>query len=450
MSSKELRRAGVLARVVSGELKLVNAAVMMGLGYRQSKRLGQRYREEGAEGLKHRSAGRESNRKKPKKFRERVLRLVAKKYSGEEGERFGPTLAAEHLASDDHVDVNVQTLRRWMLSAGPWSRARKRRAHRKWRERKEHVGELVQLDGSFHDWLEGRGPDGCLMNMVDDASGDTLARLGGEETIWTAAGVLRAWVKKYGVPVALYTDWKNVYVREASQKEQMQGVVPVTQFGQMCQRLGIRIIAANSPQAKGRVERNHGTHQDRLIKKMRLKKIKTHAEANRFLEKEYLPEHNRRFRRSPAQPENYHRAAPKAAELEEVFHLETVRVIGNDWVVRHDKRYFQVKAQARQYAPAKGKVTVWEWEDGRLQIRYRGRAVAWEEITGPVPVQAVRPRETTAKKATSPTPKADHPWRQDYRKMRPWSKPAIPMTPTITMASPSASPYRGSETSITR
>jgi len=156
---------------------------------------------------------------------------------------------------------------------------------------------------------------------------------------------------------------------------------------------------------------------------MRLKKIQTHAEANRFLEKEYLPEHNRRFRRSPAQPEDYHRAAPRAAELEEVFHLETGRVIGNDWVVRHDNRYFQVKAQARQYAPAKGKVTVCEWEDGRLQIRYRSRAVVWEEIPGPVPVQAVRPREPTAKKQKPPTPKVDHPWRQGYREMRPWCKP---------------------------
>jgi len=122
--------------------------------------------------------------------------------------------------------------------------------HRKRRERKEHVGELVQMDGSFHDWLEERGARDCLMNMVDDASGDTLARMGSEETIWAAAGVLRAWVEKYGIPVSLYTDWKNVYVREASRKEQLQGVVPVTQFGQMCQRLGIRIIAANSPQAK--------------------------------------------------------------------------------------------------------------------------------------------------------------------------------------------------------
>ena len=234
MSGKELRRAGVLARVESGELKLVKAAVMVGLSYRQTKRLAKRYREGGAQGLKHRSAGGESNRRKGKKFRERVIRLVGQKYSGEEGERFGPTLAAEHLASDDQVEVNAQTLRRWMLSEGLWSRARKRRRHRKRRERKEHVGELVQMDGSFHDWLEERGPGGCLMNMVDDASGDTLARMGSEETIWAAAGVLRAWVKKYGIPVALYTDWKNVYVREASTKEQMQGVVPVTQFGQMC------------------------------------------------------------------------------------------------------------------------------------------------------------------------------------------------------------------------
>src|SRR5260370_8201378 len=282
MSCKELRRAGVLARVESGELKLVDAAVLMGMSYRQSKGLAKRYREGGTQGLKHRSAGRESNRRKAKRMRERVLGLVGKKYSGEEGERVGATLAAEPLGSDDQVEVNAQTLRRWMLTEGLWSRARKRRKHRKRRERKAHVGELVQMDGSFHDWLEERGPRGCLMNMGDDASGDTLARMGNEETIWAAVGVFRAGVKNSGLPLTLYTDWKNVYVREASAKEQLQGVVPVTQFGQMCQRLGIRIIAANSPQAKGRGERNHGTHQDRLVKKMRLQKIKTHAAAKPF------------------------------------------------------------------------------------------------------------------------------------------------------------------------
>jgi transposase len=163
MSCKELRRAGILARVESGELKLVDAAVMMGMSYRQSKRLARRYREGGTEGLKHGSAGRESNRKKPKKFRERVLRLVGKKYSGEEGERFGPTLAAEHLASDDDVEVNAQTLRRWMLAEGLWSWARKRRLHRKWRERKEHVGEFG-ADGWKFPQLVGGARAGWLLD----------------------------------------------------------------------------------------------------------------------------------------------------------------------------------------------------------------------------------------------------------------------------------------------
>jgi hypothetical protein len=236
------------------------------------------------------------------------------------------------------------------------------------------------MDGSFHAWLEGRGPRGCLMNMVDDATGTTSAGMGAEETIWAAAGVLRAWVEKYGVPLALYTDWKNVYVREPSEKELLRGEVPVTQFGRMCQRLGIRIIAANSAPAKGRVERNHGTHQDRLVKKMRLKKIATYAEANEFLEREYLPEHNRRFAKPPASGEDYHHPAPKQRELQDVFHLETERVISNDWVVRYENRYFQVQRQARRYAPAKTTVKVCAWEDGRLDIRYRDQALPWKEI----------------------------------------------------------------------
>ena len=275
MSQRELRRVEVLARVASEELRLVDVGKMLGLSYRQAKRLWQRYREEGAEGLKHRSAGRESNRAKPKKFRERVLRLVRKKYSGEVDERFGPTLAAEHLESEDSLEVNPETLRRWMLEEGLWSRARKRRKHRRRREPQAHFGELVQLDGSFHRWFEERGPKGCLMNLVDDATTTTLGRIGAEETTWTAARVLRRWIEKYGVPLALYTDWQAVYIQEPTEKQLRRGEAAVTQFGRMCARLGIRIIAANSPQAKGRVERNHGTHQDRLVKKLRRKNIGT-------------------------------------------------------------------------------------------------------------------------------------------------------------------------------
>jgi len=177
----------------------------------------------GRKGLQHGNVGRASNRSKPAKFRRRVLSLIKQKYSGSEGERFGPTLAAEHLEEEDGIRINHETLRGWMMAEGLWSRQRKRKKHCKRRERKEHFGELVQLDGSFHDWLEDRGPRGCLMNMVDDATSTTLARLGKEETIWAAAGVLRAWIEKHGVPRALYTDWKNVYLRPATTAEQLRG-----------------------------------------------------------------------------------------------------------------------------------------------------------------------------------------------------------------------------------
>jgi transposase len=418
MSKRELRRVGVLARVASEELKLVDAAKILSLSYRQVKRIWRRYEKEGAEGLKHRSAGRRSNRAKPKKFRARVVRLLRKKYSGGEGERFGPTLASEHLASEDNLEVHAETLRRWMLAEGLWSRARKRKQHRERREAKEHFGELVQMDGSFHKWFEERGPEGCLMNLVDDATATTLGRLGGQETIWAAAGVLRRWIEKYGVPVALYTDWKNVYVREATEKELLRGEVPVTQFGRMCERLEIRIIAANSPQAKGRVERNHGTHQDRLVKKLRRKKIQSYEAVNEYLESEYLPEHNQRFARAAGSGQDYHRQRPSGKELDEVFRLETERAIGNDWVVRHQNRLFQVTRQSR-YAPARSKVVVCEWEDGQVEIRYGGQRLCHEEIAvrPAAPPMAAKPRQHRRRLPTPP--QASHPWRKGYRQIQP-------------------------------
>jgi hypothetical protein len=380
MSQRELRRVEVLARVKSKELKVVDAGSLVRVSYRQAKRLWKRYQEEGARGLRHRNAGRASARAKPARFRRRVLKLVREKYGEGEGERFGPTLAAEHLASEDGMRVAAETLRRWMLAEGLWSRRRKRKPYRQRRERRRHFGELVQMDGSFHDWLEERGPGGCMMNMTDDATSEVELRLGEEETIWAAANTLWVWIEKNGVPQALYVDWKNVYKRAPTQREQLRGEEPVTQFGRMCEKLGIEIIAAGSPQAKGRVERNHGTHQDRLIKKMRRKKIGTHEQANVYLQQEYLPEHNRRFRCAAAEAENYHRRAPSATELREVFRLESERIIGNDWVVRYDNRLFQVQAQSRKYAPAQGKVVVCEWQDGTIEIEYRGRKLPWKEI----------------------------------------------------------------------
>jgi transposase len=424
MSRRELGRVEILARVKSGELRLVDAAVLLRLSYRQTKRLWKRYGEEGAAGLKHRSAGRRSNRAYPEKYRSKVLGRVREKYGGAVGERFGPTLAAEHLAAEDGLAVDAETLRRWMLGEGLWSRARRRRRHRRRRERKEHFGEMVQMDGSFHPWLEERGPEGCLMDLVDDATNTTLARLGKEETIWAAAGALRAWIERYGVPQALYVDWKNLYKRCATAQERLRGEEPITQFGRMCAQLGIELIAASSPQAKGRVERIHGTHQDRLVKKLRRKNLATHAQANAYLQGEYLPEHNRRFARPAARGEDYHRRTPCAAELDRIFRLESERVISDDWVVRYDNRFFQLEPQSRHYAPARGKVVVGEGPEGHVGIEYRGHAVPWRELAAPARPRVVEERPAS-EQARVPTPRiakrkwvppADHPWRQAARR----------------------------------
>jgi len=416
MSARELTRVEVLSRVKAGSLSLGSAATLMGVSYRQAKRLARRYRAEGAKGLKHRSAGRVSNHARPRVERARALALVREKYSGSIDERFGPTLAAEHLASEDGLTVHPDTLRRWMLAAGLWSRARKHAPHRQRRERKAHFGELVQLDGSFHEWYEKRGPRGCLMNLVDDATGRTLARLGEQETIWAAADVLRRWIEAYGVPLALYTDWKTVYVREPTPEEQVTGVVPLTQFGRMCAALAIQIIAANSPQAKGRVERNHGTHQDRLVKKLRRLGIGDAAAANAFLATTYLPEHNARFAQAPASAEDFHRRTPSRAALDRAFQLQETRVLSNDWVVRYDNRYFQVARQSHK-VPARSTVQVREAVTGAIEIRYRERLMRWTEIAAPAPkssaAPAVRPAPAVAARPLR-RPNADHPWRRGY------------------------------------
>ena len=438
MSRRELERVEVMGRVSSGELKVKDAAAMLQLSYRQVKRLWRRYREVGRAGLQHGNAGQASHRSKPTKFRRQVLRLIKQKYSGSEEERFGPTLAAEHLAEEDGIVIDHETLRRWMLAEQLWSRQRKRKKHCQRRERKSHFGELIQLDGSFHDWLEERGPRGCLMDMVDDATSTTQAHLGKEETIWAAARVVRSWIQKYGVPRALYTDWKNVYKRKATPAEQLRGEVPVTQFGRMCQKLGIRIIAASSPQAKGRVERNHGTHQDRLIKKLRRQGIASYEAANQYLEQEYLPAHNHRFARPAAQPEDYHGRKLMVRELRQIFRLETERTISNDWVIRHERRYLQLQPGSRRYGPTKSKALVCEWEDGTIEVYYRGERMRFKEISEPVR-KAAPPPASVARAVVVRKAKRDHPWRRGYKNMTTWvpnREIAAPLVGIRTSASP--------------
>jgi hypothetical protein len=299
------------------------------------------------------------------------------------------------------------------VAAGLWSRARKRSPHRRRRERKPHCGELVQLDGSFHPWFERRGPQSCLLTMVDDATGRSLGAFGPQETIWAAAGVLRAWIEHYGIPRALYTDWKNVYVRLPNQEERATGAEPLTQFGRMCAKLGITIIPANSPQAKGRIERHHGTHQDRLVKKLRRHGIADVVAANAFLAAEYWADHNARFAVAPASTEDFHVAVPRRLSLDHVFRLQETRTVSNDWVVRYANRHFQLERQS-QHPPARSTVQVLEDAAGQIEIRYRDRRMRWTEIPGasPKPVGLATPPRPAPPPAPSRRrgPCADHVW----------------------------------------
>jgi transposase len=409
MNERERRRSGVLDRVKSEDLTQVEAAEILGLSYRQTKRLYRRFLKLGGEGLVHGHVGRPSNHAKEAKFRRRVLALVGKHYGGEPGERFGPTLAAEHLAEDHGVAVDAETLRRWMLEEGLWTRERKRKQYRQRRLRRAHFGELVQMDGSFEDWLETRGPRGCLIHMVDDATSTSLATFTSEETTWGVADTLRIWVEKYGIPRALYVDWKTVYLVKPTERQKQESIVPITQVGRMCAKLGIEIIGANSAQAKGRVERGHGTHQDRLIKKMRLKKIATYEKANAFLAGGYLQQHNHKYAVTAREKADFHLAVGARLDLNQIFCLEKDRKVSNDWVVQYGTRWLQIEAEQKRRVMAGSVVVVREHRDGALSLVQGGVVLRWHEL-GERPKAAAPGIQRRVVRRPKPAP--DHPWRK--------------------------------------
>lgn len=410
MSRKERERLNELSRVGRGELKLVDAARMLDLSYRQCQRVWARYKKQGAAGLVHRGRGRPSNRGARGEVRQQVLARYEERYWD-----FGPTLAAEKLAAEGLV-VDHETLRRWLMAAGKWKRRRKRSSHRTWRERKAHFGELVQMDGSHHKWFEDRGNESCLMDMVDDATGTREAILEEAETTFAAMKVLLRWIQRYGVPKALYVDRKNIFISDRKSRERAkdEGRELVTQFGRVCSKLGIRIIAANSPEAKGRVERQHRIYQDRLVKELRLEDISTIEGANRLLEDGFIEDLNRKFTHQAASEADYHRSA-EGLDLASIFCLEYERSVTTDWIVRFENRFFQLERPKKGMA-GRGKVAVQRRLDGSLHFQFRGQYLGATELPERPQTNAVKKKNKRPSKTIIDhyVPTADHPWRKSF------------------------------------
>jgi hypothetical protein len=268
------------------------------------------------------------------------------------------------------------------------------------------------MDGSFENWLEDRGPRGCLIHMVDDATSTSLATFEDEETTWGVADTLRKWVVKYGIPRALYVDWKSVYHQAPTRRQREEGIVPISQFGRMCRKLGIDLIGANSPQAKGRVERGHGTHQDRLIKKMRLKQIRTYEAANAFLADGYLTQHNGKYAVGPREAADFHAPLPPRFDLEQVFCLEEERTVSSDWVVQYGKRWLQIEEAGQKVRVARGaSVTMRQHRDGSLSMWLGATRLLWHEVTE----RPRKPIPPAKDRRIVRTPvAAGHPWRQAF------------------------------------
>lgn len=373
MSRKERDRKGVFESVRQGHIRLVEAALRLGISYRQTRRSYKRYCEEGDLGLVHKSRGKESHRLEP------LLKASILAYYRDYLEGFGPTFASEKLQEAGY-DVDHETLRRWLISAGLWQRHRKRCLYRARRERRHCFGELVQLDGSFHDWFSD-GKENCLMNMVDDATTTSFSLLFHQETTEAAMRVLWNWIERYGIPLALYTDKRNIYMNEyLSPMDKTLGKQPrLSAFGKACKKLGIEIINAHSPQAKGRVERNHGVYQDRFVKELKLRKINNIEAANKLLRSNFISDLNSRFSVEPTSNNDAHRALTKEYDLYQIFCWESERQLQNDWTIRYKDYYFQIEPVSSMGLRPKKMILVKKHLDGKISLWYDGQSLCFHE-----------------------------------------------------------------------
>lgn len=405
LTKRDAERLRILHQVLDERMTQVDAGGILGLTDRHVRTLLRRVEAEGAKGLIHRSRGRVSPKRMSARLEERIAEIIRTKYPD-----FGPLQAAEKLEDRHRIRVSREKLRQVMLAHGLWKRKRRKREDHVWRERRHRLGELVQMDGSHHAWLEERGPKLVLMGYVDDATGRLYGRFYDHEGVYPAMDSLRRYIKLHGLPLAIYLDKHSTYktTRQPDTDELLKDRQAETQFERALGELGIRVIHAHSPQAKGRVERVFKTLQDRLVKEMRLAGIKTLEEANRFLES-YLETFNRRFMKEALEPGDLHRPLPKSIILEDVLCIKGLRTINDGNLIRWKSRIYVLAKPS--LAVRRQKVVVLDRFDGRLSFRFKDRDLEYRPAPEPKPAV---PKPVMVKIRPKPPkyiPPPAHPWR---------------------------------------
>jgi len=408
MSRRESKRLHIIHQALDKRITQAKAAELVNLSSRQLRRMLKRVREEGDDGISHRSRGKTSNSRVPKTVKEKALKLFKEKYPD-----FGPTFASEKLLDVHAIKVSKETLRLWLNQENIPYEKRKGRKHRQWRERKHHFGEMVQMDGSHHDWFEGRGPKCVLMGYIDDATGTVSGRFYDYEGTMPAMDSFKRYIKRYGIPQSVYLDKHSTYKSTAKQsiEDELEDKKPMSQFERSLAELVVTVIHANSPQAKGRVERSFRTLQDRLVKEMRLAGVSSVVQANEFLIK-YHPIYNAKFKVKPVSEVDLHRPALSMRALTMILCIRDDRTVRNDFTISYDGKLYQIKDAVKSQ-----KVAVEERTDGSLHITNKGLDLRYREITTRPAKENLKPTIfIQEKKGRTQLP--DHPWKRAYKATR--------------------------------
>jgi transposase len=413
MTSKEAKRYDIIKDLISQKINGTQAAKQLNLSIRQTKRLKRRVKEEGIKGVIHKSRGREGNHKLKRKTVRKIKKLIRENYSD-----FTPAFIQEKLDEKHKIKVSYGAVRNIMIKEKlyfPRKRKNNHSGYRAQRERKDYYGEMEQFDGSYYNWLEGRGgtDDLCLLASIDDARKEiTRAELDYNESVKSVFHFWKEYIKKNGKPLAVYLDKYSTY--KINHKNAADNKDLLTQFQRAMGELDIKIISAHSPQAKGRVERLFKTLQDRLVKELRLRKIDNVKEANKFLQKEFIPEFNKKFGVKAKKKGDLHRKLNKREKgsLNHIFSIKNQRVVRNDFIVQYQNRYFQLEEIQPITVYKKDKVIVEEHLDDSICIGKKDKYLKFTELKEKpkkeIPVKL--PALTLTK--TRYTPPADHPWRK--------------------------------------